>query len=217
MIATKPSYSAWMLPALALLLSSGLATKARRPLSWSVFGIILLLATYGAALCQRVAYREWFTHAPIKRLTSLINEVGLSRMAVVYEGNRDPMLYFPIYYSYRDGVKQYVLAGQVGDKLELDPFPPTGMRIGLGDVPAEALIVIRSEDQRSADLVHQLRYGLKTFSVGPVSHALNRSAQWKLIDNESYRAFLARIFTFSSVLVQPHAPPSEGGQGLRKA
>jgi Dolichyl-phosphate-mannose-protein mannosyltransferase len=204
MIATKPSYSAWMLPALALLLSSGLATKASRSFSWSIFGIILLLATYGAALCQRVAYHEWFTHAPIKRLTSLINEMGHSRVAVIYEGNRDAMLYFPIYYSFRDSVKQYVLTGQVGDKLELDPFPPTGMRTGLEDVPAEALIVIRSEDQRSADLVHQLRYGLKTFSVGPVSHALNRSARWKLTGDKSYRAFLSMdIHIFERVSTAP--------------
>jgi hypothetical protein len=131
--------------------------------------------------------------------------MGQSCVAVIYEGNRDAMLYFPIYYSVRDSVKEYVLAGQVGDKLELDPFPPTEMRIGLGDVPAEALIVIRSEDQRSADLVHQLRYGLKTFSVGPVSSALNRSARWKLTGDESYRAFLSvDIHIFERVSTTPH-------------
>jgi hypothetical protein len=205
MIATKPTYSAWMLPALAMLLSSGLAKKPGRPLwYWSLIGILLLLGTYGAALRERVTYGEWFTHAPVRRLTSLINTVGPSRVAVIYEGNRDPMLYFPIYYSFRDGVKQYVLVGQAGDKLELAPFPPTGIHISLGDVPAEALIVIRSEDQKSTDLVRQLRYGLKYFSVGPVTQVLNRSERWKLTDSESYRAFLGvDIHIFERVSTSP--------------
>jgi hypothetical protein len=142
----------------------------------------------------------------------LINEIGQSRVAVIYEGNRDDIVYFPIHYSFREGVKQYVLAGQVDDKLELDLFPPTGMRISLGDVPAETLIVIRSEDQKSADLVHQLRYGLKTFSVGPVSHALNRSARWKLTGDESYRAFLSvDIHIFERVSTAPHPDLCGGG------
>jgi Dolichyl-phosphate-mannose-protein mannosyltransferase len=204
MIATKPTYSAWMLPALAMLLSSGLAKKPGRPLwYWSLIGILLLLGTYGAALRERVTYGEWFTHAPVRRLTSLINTVGPGRVAVIYEGNRDPMLYFPIYYSFRDGVKQYVLAGQASDKLALDSYPP-GVRIDLEDLLAESLIVIRSEEQRSTDLVRQLRDGLKTFSVGPVTRALNGSARWKLTDSESYRAFLGvDIHIFERVSTSP--------------
>ena len=191
MIATKPPYSAWMLPALAMFLSSGLAQKPARPLwYWSLIGIILLLVSYGAALRERVTYGEWFTHAPVRRLTNLINAMGPSRVAVIYEGNRDAMLYFPVYYAFRDTVKQYILTNQASDKLALDPYPPTGVRIDLEDLPAACLIVIRSEDQRSADLMRQLRDGLKPFSVGPVTRALNGWVRWKLTDSESCRAFL---------------------------
>ena len=65
-----------------------------------------------------------------------------------------------------------------------------GTRIGLDDVPVPAIIVVRSEDQRSADLVRQIRRGLEPLSTGPVTRALGESARWKLVECKSYRAFL---------------------------
>ncbi len=190
LIATKISYSVWMLPALAMFLSSGLAERPGRCPWWSLLGIVLLLATYGIALGQRVAYGEWFTHAPMKRLTSLIDTLGPERVAVIYEGDRDAMLYFPVYYSFRDAVKQYVFQDQVSGKVELKPYPPMGTRAGLEDLSAEALIVVRSDDQRSSDLVRQLHHGLETLGAGPVTRALSKSAHWRLTEHKSYRAFL---------------------------
>lgn len=119
---TKPSYSIWMLPVLAVLIGAafrssqdgaaaaageaaprGLASRARIALA----AVMLIGAAWGH--WDFLSRAAWFTHGPDTALSGAVAAAGPDS-AVVYVGPTWPYGFYPLYWHQRDGVDQWLIA-----------------------------------------------------------------------------------------------------------
>jgi hypothetical protein len=180
-VVTQPNYSVWMLPGSAIFLGSAL--RGQRISLTSVLGFTLLLGAECYGTTQLVRRGDVFSPTPTAHVTRMIAEYKPEHLVVVYEGDRDAALYFPITFIFKNNVKQYVY----GDG-SLASYPPSDKVIALTQLPASTVLVIRSSEQSATELVGQLAR-VNELGPGPVATTLMESPQWKLIDNKVFLSF----------------------------
>ena len=113
----------------------------------------------------------------------MISEYKPENTVVVYEGDRDAMLYFPVTYIFNNNVKQYIYHDG-----SLTSYPPSDKVVALVHLPARTVLVIRSSEQSAAEVVEQLDR-VNELGPGPVATTLMKSPEWKLIDNKVFLSF----------------------------
>jgi hypothetical protein len=188
-VVTQPNYSVWMLPGWAIFLAS--AVRGPRISRTSVLGLTLLLGAECYGTIQLVRRGDVFSPAPAAQIARMISEYKPDQVVVVYEGDRDPMLYFPITFILNNNVGQYIYRDG-----SLMSYPPSNKVIAPMELPANTVLVVRSADQSAAELVGQLDR-VSELSPGPVASTLMESPQWKLIDNKVFLSFIkadVRVF-----------------------
>jgi Dolichyl-phosphate-mannose-protein mannosyltransferase len=188
-VVTQPNYSVWMLPGWAIFLAS--AVRGPRISRTSVLGLTLLLGAECYGTIQMARRGEVFSPAPAAQIARMISEYKPDQVVVVYEGDRDPMLYFPITFIFNNNVGQYIYRDG-----SLTSYPPSNKVIAPMELPANTVVVVRSADQSAAELVGQLDRASE-LSPGPVASTLMESPQWKLIDNKVFLSFIkadVRVF-----------------------
>ena len=180
-VVTQPNYSVWMLPGWAIFLASALRGQRISPAT--VIGFTLLLAAECYGTIQLVRRGDVFSPTPTARVARMISEYMSENTVVVYEGDRDAMLYFPVTYIFKNNVKQYIYHDG-----SLTSYPPSDKVVALAHLPARTVLVIRSSEQSAVEVVEQLDR-VNQLGPGPVATTLMKSPEWKLIDNKVFLSF----------------------------
>ena len=139
-VVTQPNYSVWMLPGWAIFLASALRGQRISPATVIGFTLLLAAECYGAI--QLVRRGDVFSPTPTARVARMISEYKPENTVVVYEGDRDAMLYFPVTYIFNNNVKQYIYHDR-----SLTSYPPSDKVVALAHLPARTVLVIRSSEQ----------------------------------------------------------------------
>jgi len=188
-VVTQPNYSVWMLPGWAVFLASAL--RSQRMSLTSVLGLTLLLGAECYGTTQLVRRGDVFSPTPTAQVARMISEYKPEHVVVVYEGDRDAMVYFPITFMFKNTVKQYIYSNG-----SLASYPPSDRIVAPVQFSARTVLVIRSTDQSAAEVVGQLDR-INELRPGPVATTLMESPQWTLIENKVFLSFLkidVRVF-----------------------
>jgi hypothetical protein len=178
---TQSNYSVWMQPGWAIFFASAL--RGPRTSLTALLGVTLLLAADGYGTAQLLRRGDVFAPTPTGQIARMISEYNSDHMVVVYEGDRDGMLYFPIRFMFKNNVRQYIYSDG-----SLASYPPSDKVVGPLQLRASTVLVIRSSEQSAAELVGQLDR-VNELSPGPVATTLMKSPEWELIDNKVFLSF----------------------------
>ena len=129
-VVTQPNYSVWMLPGWAIFLASAL--RGQRISRTSVLGLTLLLGAECYGTTQLVRRGDVFSPTPTAQVARMISEYKSEHMVVVYEGDRDAMLYFPITFIFNNNVEQYIYSDG-----SLASYPPSDKVVAPGAIASE--------------------------------------------------------------------------------
>ena len=186
------SYNVWMLPAVSLLLASGLGSATRLAQRTALLGVALMLTSDVYAQRQLAVNGEFFAHIPYRPLSTLIRKYGPERVAVIHDGSNAGawMIHPPLRYEFARVLRQYAVDASEPGPLRVTAFPdPDGKTDPLA-LPAEYIIVIRADWQRSSDLVSEIRNGVHPLGDGPVAKALKRDERWAAISESTSATYL---------------------------
>jgi hypothetical protein len=193
MQAAAASYNAWMLPAGALVLGSGLAAASRRARAVAAAGVVAMLGAYAYGDFQLAAHGDSFAHTPHKAIDALVRRFGgPARAAVVFDG---PDLacwhvYAPLRYAYAGALRHYV-AEPGPDALTLARYPDGDDAGDPSRLPVDALILVRPRSRSAAEVVAGVREGVaRPVGDGPAATALKNDRRWTLAAEATYPAFV---------------------------
>ena len=190
--AASPSYNLWMLPAFILLLSSGLAARSRnfRHLAWA--GVILLSTAnlYGAG--QLAINGDYFANSPHRQIRAMIRSLGTDKVAVIHDGKTwDWDISATLRHSFGGAVPQYAYHDGGSKGVRVVDFPERRAEADPTSLSPEYLIVIQSARLRTAEVVDQLRHGIRPIAEGPVARSLAASTRWVPVEEKVIVSFIA--------------------------
>jgi len=192
--AVSPSYNLWILPALALFLSSGLAAEARWTRRAAFLGIGLLLAGNVYGTVQLMVRGTYFAHTMHGQLADEIRRHGDAGVALVHDADavQSYMIYTAIHYEFSGNIPQYRHVSETpeGGATLVETYPMERKRVDQIGLPYETLIVIRSRQNNTKDLTSQIRGTAVPLGDGPVARALLDSGLWERVKEETYVMFL---------------------------
>jgi hypothetical protein len=192
-VAAEHSYNVWMLPALLLWLTSGLAASSRAGRGAARAGIALLLAAdvYGAG--QLAVNGDFFAHTPYHPIETLIRRLGHDRVALIHDAG-DPTvcweIYSPVRYEFEGAVRQFVVKSDPQGPLRVADYPDRKGETDPLAIPADYLIVVRAARQGAAELAEQVRNGVRPLGDGPVTKALKSDGRWLAVTEATYSTFV---------------------------
>jgi hypothetical protein len=181
--AAAVSYNIWALPFFFVALAGGLTSSTRlvRGGAAAATGVLLLCQAFGVAQLHR--HGDYFAHGPHQHIQRLIDEAERTDTAVIHDGGSEAWvaIYFPLRYAEGPGFRQFVA-------VEGNDTVPLGVRLLLQNgnwkaelAPYRRLLVIRSRQQYTQNLVRQIRSGNRDLGSGPVARALEADpAHWRL-------------------------------------
>lgn len=190
--AASPHYNSWMLPGIALLLSSGLASRSRIVWRASALGVSLLIAANFYAVGQLAIHGEYFAHGPHRQIRDLIDQLGPERVTIIHDDPIDVAwtIYAPLHYDYGGAVPQFVLE-QLEPIERVAPYPARGALFDPTELPAEYIVVVRSRIQWASEVVDQIHSGDRSLAPGPVSRSLETSGRWRRVHQTTHISFVA--------------------------
>jgi hypothetical protein len=194
MQAAAATYNVWMLPALALVLGSGLAAASQAARALAAVGIVALAAAYLCGDAQLAAHGDVFAHTPHHAVDALVQRLGgPASVAVVFDGaNTDNWhIYTPFRYEYSGSLHQVVAEPGERGALRLKEFSngrPAGDLTALFN---HYLIVVRPRSRTAAELARQIRDGVVSpVGDGPVATALKSDGRYRLVEEATFPAFV---------------------------
>jgi hypothetical protein len=204
--ATSPSYNVWILPALALLMASGLVANAHAVRVTALAGIIMTLAANTYATGQLAVRGDAFAHTPHRHIAALIRHYGPEKTAVIHDGDTAQAwhIYSPLRYEFGGKVRQfrYLPNDRDAPGVRVADYPPHKAEVEVDPtgLPFDDLIIVRSEQRGAKDVVSQVHRGVIPMGDGPVARALLASGGWERVEQETYLAFVgADIDVFRKV------------------
>jgi 4-amino-4-deoxy-L-arabinose transferase-like glycosyltransferase len=217
--ATNPSYNVWMLPGVALLLCSGLASRGPATRKVSALGLTLMVAgnLYGAA--QLAVNGDAFAHTPARHLIAMVRQLGVDRVTVLHDdGPMAAMPYYPLRYEFQGALGQFFAApgGRHGvrlwnlDRQEIDRAPA-----------GDHVIVVHTVNQSAEEIADQLRHGVRPLD-DRLGRALEASGRWVETEHRIMLSFYkcdVRLFHKAPVPAppptrpQPRVPATAGAPG----
>jgi hypothetical protein len=203
--AARVSYATWALPGVCVALTAGLSLERGWLRSLAGAAAVLLLVGNLVGVAQLWTHGEYFAHGPHKRLQALLGELDISRMAVIHDGQSDTyfLVQSPLRYANGRELTQLLVApdGKAVARLPLPPITdehpwPLAESVPLEQLSAFShLVLVRSREQRSADLAEQLRHGDRPLGTSTIKDALEASGQWRQIDHRLFVALVAADVT----------------------
>ncbi|MDB5349027.1 MAG: hypothetical protein JWN86_274 [Planctomycetota bacterium] len=190
--AASPSYNAWMLPAVALLMASGLASASRTVRIGTALGVAMMIAADIDGIVQLAVHGDAFAHTPHRRIASIVRELGPDRVAIVHEHNSRErwQVYAPIRYEFGKTVPQYLYQGEGADGPRLSSYPDPAK----GDEPEsrlpEYVIVIQSDSIHAPELVRRLQGPPTAKADGPLAKEFSASERWERVREATFLAFI---------------------------
>ncbi len=186
--ALKPTYSTWLLPAIAMLFASATSIAAK-PLRYIARGSVVAVACaqlYGAAMLAR--HGEAFAHGPHRMLEQMI-QGHRDGLTVVHEaGTAWGATYFPLRYEFGPDLPQYL--GTSADSGEVAKLPANKDKSPGLAIPHDRVLVIASTAMRTPEIAQFLHGSTPTIAAGPVSKALKASPDWRLVQSRTSISFV---------------------------
>ena len=194
--ALKPSYSIWLLPVFAMLLSLGASKPIGVPV-WDRFGrataagALLIGAAVGTGVF--LVQAPWFVHGP-HRIIEAAREHLPPATAIVY-GERATYAYgyFPMVYESEGHLPQWlampggivrITGGGLAQTLPISAL-----------VPYRGLVVVDIRPRHYADLRHCLADHCPEFAVSPLIDQLVRSGRWSVVSHQRAFGFYDAVVT----------------------
>ena len=208
-VATNPSYNAWMLPALSMLLASGVAARSRPIRAAAGVGVGLLIAANLAADLQLARRGDYFAHSPAHAVVSTVHRLGDGRATVVMDGQPGPMslLGYGIFYDLGRSIPQ--LIHRRGDGSRLGLFGRVDApEVGLDGVATPYLIVVDADNQGADVVAAQARAdAVAPRPDGPVARLAAASGRWAKVEERALPGFVrADVDVFERVGRPPSSP-----------
>jgi hypothetical protein len=195
-LAAATTYNVWMVPAVMLLLGSGLAAASPLARRGATAGIVMLVAAYAFADAQLAFHGDFFAHTPHRAVDALIHRFGPARVAVVLDVTTGPSawhIYSPIRYEYAGVVRQYLVSAPApsGGPVRVTDYPDGRAEVDPARLAVDYLIVVNSTNESAAEVVRQIREGVRPLGDGPVARALKSDSRWSLVEESTHVAFVA--------------------------
>lgn len=197
--AATPHYNLWMLPPLVLLLGSGLGAASKTARTLAAAGAALLIASYAYGDLQLAVHGDFFAHTPHRAIDTLIQRLGPDRVSLILDVNDHSAwdVYAPVHFKYADIVPQYVFTDRTAGQTKVADYPDRKTDYDPAALPTEYLLVVHSVNERSAEIVDQIRQGVKPLPDGPIAKLLKADPRWNLVEESTHVAFVsAKIALF---------------------
>ena len=164
--ATTPSYNAWMIPALFIILGVGMA-KSR--LMTATFVIANLI---GATVL--IAFGSYFSHGPYEQLARIVEDHGLKEVAVVHEQDspHGGMVYFALRYLLDDKAVQFDALPSAIDQYQY-------------------VAVVHATPVGWRELIADIKGNDRKLKAGPWADRMQRMAGWHLLEEKKLSAWTA--------------------------
>jgi len=175
----SPSYSTWMLPAVAVFLASATAQSNRRLRAAAVIGVGAVILGNALGASQLTRHGRLFSHGPFDTLAAVVNEYGAENVTVIHDGgSKWGHAYFPLRYSFGVNLLQY-RAIEGADGLAFLRLPAGGP--ALDPTPgARRVITVTTGKAGWRDLRrHQRGVGIAP-PPGSLAKRLAAQREWKL-------------------------------------
>ena len=170
--AALPSYNIWMLPALFLVMASGLAARSGLARGCAIVGIALITVGELFGVSRLATAGDYFAHTSYGPIARLIEHLGPEKVAVLYdESDRVAWhIYSPMWYTYGRRVPQYSLESSSDPgKLRVVNYPNKESEQDPRELDVDYLIVVKAKQEWAADLWTQLKQGPAALGDGPLA------------------------------------------------
>ncbi len=192
--AALPSYNIWMLPALFLVMASGLAARSGLARGCAIVGIALITVGELFGVSRLATAGDYFAHTSYGPIARLIEHLGPEKVAVLYdESDRVAWhIYSPMWYTYGRRVPQYSLESSSDPgKLRVVNYPNKESEQDPRELDVDYLIVVKAKQEWAADLWTQLKQGPAALGDGPLARALLASRRWQRMGEKTFPSYVA--------------------------
>ena len=194
--ALKPSYSIWLLPVFAVLLSLGASKPVGLPL-WDRYGrpaaAGALLIGAAVAIGVFLAKAPWFAHGP-HRVIEAARERSSPATAILYgEPATYAYGYFPMVYESGGHLQQWLATPGGIVRITGSGLSPAAPVSALA--PYRGLVVVDIRPRHYADLRHCLADRCPAFAVSPLIDQLVRGGRWSVASHQRAFGFYDTVVT----------------------
>jgi len=186
--AAAPTYYIWLLPAFYLLLSSALNQLNQGPGKLTLCAAFVILSANAYGTTQLIRYGSYFVPGPQRQMIQLINSLGTSDTAVLYEnspGNVTGMLIFPLEYRFHEQLDQYTFDNE---KMQARKIFSDSTPVAVDSISRKYMLVVRSRNETSQDIK---QYITNEKQWEPDASMMLKSNIWKMTSHYIWIAFVA--------------------------
>ena len=184
--AAAPRYFIWMLPAFYLLLSSALTSSHHKTDKIALVAGLVFVLVNAYSTSQLIRYGSYFSHGPHQKMTQVINSLGPSNVAVLYDSSPDNAMWFvviPLEYSYGKQLEQYQFDEK---KMEIKKISGQPQPISIDSISQPKLLVVYSKESRAHDISEYIKNG-KRWNTGKILELKH----WKQVDDHIWVSFVS--------------------------